>query len=391
MTYLLNPFVGKVSAPPIAESASWLAGNLSNLPAINLSQAVPSYLPAPELADHVARCMQDGSANLYTDILGIPDLREALAAHMSSAYRGIVQPADVAITAGCNQAFCAAVMALAKPGDNIILAAPWYFNNQMWLEMQGIEVRAIPAIHEDDALPRPEDLASVCDARTRAVVLISPNNPTGAVYPPDLLDAFFDACQHLKIALLVDETYKDFLDPASPPHHLFSRENWRETFVQLYSFSKVYALTGARVGSLIAGPQMIEAVEKIIDCVAICAPHTGQKAALFGLQNLDEWKQQKRLMMADRLDAMKTALAKHASSYRIVSSGAFFAYLAHPFANHDARDVAMGLAQHCGVLTLPGSMFGPEQDGYLRLAFANVDVSLMEDAAQRLGHYQSLA
>lgn len=391
MTYLLNPSVGKVAAPPIAESATWLEGNSSNLPAINLSQAVPSYLPAPELADHVARCMKDGSANLYTDILGLPDLRAALAASMSSAYRGSVGQEDVAITAGCNQAFCAAVMALAKPGDNIILPAPWYFNNQMWLEMQGIEIRSIAAIHETDALPRPQDLAAVCDSRTRAVVLISPNNPTGAIYPPALLDAFFDTCQELNIALLVDETYKDFLDPASPPHNLFARENWRETFVQLYSFSKVYALTGSRIGSLIAGPQMIEAVEKIIDCVAICAPHTGQKAALFGLQHLDDWKQQKRLMMADRLAAMTAAFGKHASSYRIVSSGAFFAYLAHPHVNHSARQVAMGLAQHSGVLTLPGTMFGPGQDGYLRLAFANVDVSLMEHAAQRIGRYQPQA
>lgn len=388
MTYVLNQFVGKVAAPPIAESAAWLDGNSSNLPAINLSQAVPSYLPAEELADYIARCMKDGSANLYTDILGLPALREALAAHMSSAYQGSIQHGDVGITAGCNQAYCAAITALARPGDNIILPAPWYFNNHMWLEMQGIEVRTIPAINGTSALPRPEDLAVVCDDRTRAVVLISPNNPTGAVYPPDLLDAFFDTCENLKIALLVDETYKDFLDPASPPHNLFARDNWRETFVQLYSFSKVYALTGARVGSLIAGPKMIEAVEKIIDCVAICAPHTGQRAALFGLQNLEDWKQQKRLMMKDRLDAMRIAFAAHASSYQIVSSGAFFAYLAHPYVSHDAREVAMGLAQQSGVLTLPGSMFGPGQDGYLRLAFANVDASLMADAAKRLGRYR---
>ncbi len=391
MSYVLNQFVGNVAAPPIAESALWLEGNSSNLPAINLSQAVPSYLPAPELAEHVAQCMKDGSANLYTDILGIPPLRDALAAHMSSAYRGSVHHDDVAITAGCNQAYCAAVTALAKPGDNIILPAPWYFNNQMWLEMQGIEVRTIAAINDNDALPRAEHLAAVCDDRTRAVVLISPNNPTGAVYPPALLDEFFDACQNLKIALIVDETYKDFLDPARAPHNLFARDNWRETLVQLYSFSKVYALTGARVGSLIAGPQMIEAVEKVIDCVAICAPHTGQKAALFGLQNLDDWKQQKRLMMKDRLDAMSMAFAKYASDYRIVSSGAFFAYLAHPHVNHGAREIAMGLAQQSGVLTLPGSMFGPGQDGYLRLAFANVDASLMEDAAQRLGRYRPQA
>ena len=387
MTYVFNPSVGKVSAPPIAESASWLKGNRSSQHAINLSQAVPSYLPAPELARHTADCMLDGSANLYTDILGVPELRIELASTMGKAYQGQVSAGNVAITAGCNQAFCAAILALARPGDNVVLPSPWYFNHHMWLEMQGIEVRSIAAMRNGSSLPDPADLAAVCDGKTRAVVLISPNNPTGAIYPAELLERFFEICKALDVALLVDETYKDFLDPASPPHTLFQRDDWQGTFVQLYSFSKVYALTGARVGSLIAGSEMISAVEKILDCVAICAPHPGQKAALFGLRHLDAWKQEKRLMMQGRLNAMRTAFAAHAPQYAIISSGAFFAYLNHPFAGIAARDVSMGLAHHAGVLTLPGTMFGPDQEDYLRLAFANVDVKAMDDAAKRIGQY----
>ena len=149
---------------------------------------------------------------------------------MSSAYAGSADADNVAITAGCNQAFCAAMLALAKPGDNIVLTTPWYFNHQMWLEMQGIEVRSIPAIKAGSALPDPADLAAVCDERTRALVLISPNNPTGAVYPANLLDQFFETCKSLAIALVVDETYKDFLDPAAPPHTLFQRDDWQDTF-----------------------------------------------------------------------------------------------------------------------------------------------------------------
>lgn len=390
MNYLLNKAVRDVAPPPIAEAASWLAGNTSGLAAINLSQAVPSYAPADELTAHAARCLQDGTATLYTDILGIAPLREALAAHMATGYGGTVCAADVAITAGCNAAFCQAIMALAGPGDNVVLTTPWYFNHQMWLEMQGIGIRTIAAAGGGNALPDPDDLAAVCDSRTRALVLISPNNPTGAIYPPALLERFFDECQRLGIALVLDETYKDFLPPESPPHHLFQRGDWRSTLIQLFSFSKSYALTGQRVGSLIAGPELINTVEKVQDCITICAPHVGQLAALYGLQHLDKWKAGKRQLMAQRLDAMRTAIAELAPQYQVVSSGAFFAYLKHPFTDQSARQVAMALAQKSGVLTLPGSMFGPGQDRFLRIAFANVEAELMNEAASRLGAHAQM-
>jgi aspartate/methionine/tyrosine aminotransferase len=387
MNYKLNQLAAAVAPPPISESAGWLAGNTSGLAPINLSQAVPSYAPAPEMAEHAARCLTDGTATLYTDILGIAPLREELASHMSAAYAGNVGPADVAITAGCNAAFCQTILALAAPGDNVVLTTPWYFNHQMWLDMQGIGIRTISATGGGTALPDPADLKAVCDARTRALVLISPNNPTGAIYPPELLGRFYEACQQAGIALVLDETYKDFLDPALPPHGLFARPDWSGTLVQLFSFSKSFALTGQRVGSLIAGPELVSTVEKVQDCITICAPHVGQEAALYGLRHLNDWKAGKRRLMAQRLDAMYQAFPAHAPAYEVVSAGAFFAYLRHPFAGRSARDVAIGLARDAGVLTLPGSMFGPDQEQYLRLAFANVEASLMDDAARRLQDY----
>ncbi len=390
MTYTINAVTRSVAPPPIAEAARWLDDNRSGLKPINLSQAVPSYAPAEALASHAAQSILDGTATLYTDILGIAPLREELAGHMASTYGGAVNAEDVAITAGCNAAFCQAIMALAEPGDNVVLTTPWYFNHHMWLQMNSIEVRTIAASGANGALPDPAQLASVCDSRTRALVLISPNNPTGAIYPPALLDGFFDACERLRIALVLDETYKDFLDPTEAPHDLFRRDNWRDTFVQLFSFSKSYALTGQRVGSLIGGTALIETVEKIQDCITICAPHVAQLSALYGLRHLDGWKAQKRAIMADRLTAMRSSFAAHAPQYEVLSSGAFFAYIRHPYENRSARDVAMTLARDTGVLTLPGSMFGPGQEQYLRIAFANVEAGLMVEAARRLGEHAQL-
>ena len=118
---------------------------------------------------------------------------------------------EVAITSGCNQAFFIAAMALAKAGDAIILPSPWYFNHKMTLDMLGIEARAVPALPEDGFIPDPERIAAAIDERVRAVVLISPNNPTGAVYPPEVVRAIFQVCRERGVALVLDETYRDFL------------------------------------------------------------------------------------------------------------------------------------------------------------------------------------
>ncbi|HYG90207.1 MAG TPA: aminotransferase [Azospirillum sp.] len=382
----MNPFVSAVEAPPIAEAWRWVQEREfpADKPLIDLCQAVPDYPPAKELSAYLAEQVNAYDTARYTPIPGVPELRTALAVRMTDLYGGSVRPAEVQITAGCNQAFVIAVMTLAKAGDNIILPVPWYFNHKMTLDMLGIEARPLPCRPERGLVPDPADAKRLIDERTKALVLITPNNPTGAITPPDTIAAFHDLCAGRGIHFLLDETYRDFPDSDAAPHDLFRRPDWGRTLVHLYSFSKVFSLAGYRVGAIVAGPELLEQAAKVLDCLAICAPHVGQKAAIFGLENLNGWVAARRADIAARVVAFKGAMGDGRTGYEIASIGAYFAFVRHPFAGRPAMEVARELADRHNILCLPGPMFGPGQDAYLRFAFANVDAAMMPEIARRL-------
>ncbi len=382
MSILLSPAIQRIEAPPIAEAMTWIRLGERNRALLDLCQAVPNYEPAEALQSEIARLARDPATHLYTDIRGIPELRSALARHMAADYRGSIDQENVSITSGCNQAFCAAVMAVAQRGDNVVLPVPYYFNHQMWLDMLGVERRHIPAFAEGRPYPLHEDASALIDNRTRAIVLCSPNNPSGATYPPEIIESFYELAKAAGIALIIDETYKDFRSAPEPLHGLFAKPDWQDTLIQLYSFSKVFALTGYRVGSLISGGEVLVETEKILDCLAICAPQISQRAALFGLAHLENWKQEKQRLMETRREALLAAFHNPRLTYKLMSSGAYFAYVKHPFNTATAKSVAMRLAAEHDVLCLPGTMFGADQDSYLRFAFANSpseDMSILVD------------
>ena len=385
MTVQISPLVAKVEFPPIAEAMSWVKNRATNRALLNMCQAVPSYPPAEILQDEIARLAHVPTTGGYTDIFGIPELREAYAAHMSADYAAQIAPQEVAITTGCNQAFAAAIMSVAKAGDNVIIPVPYYFNHQMWLTMMGIEIRAIPAFSEGVSHPLPETAAPLIDNRTRAIVLCSPNNPTGAIYPSAVLNQFYDLAQSSGISLMLDETYKDFRPDPAPPHNLLAREGWQNTLIQFYSFSKIYALAGYRLGAIIAGQDVLHQVAKVLDTMTVCPPQISQRAVLFGLTALDDWKAEKKAVMRGRLEAMRASFNTPNLKYKLIGSGAYFAYVKHPFKGEPSKSVAMRLAKENDLLCLPGSMFGPGQEDYLRFAFANVEEEKMALLAERLG------
>jgi len=390
MKFIINPLLVATEAPPIPEVQGWAAAHPDpDLPLIDLLQAVPGYPPAPSLTAYLAEIVQQASMSLYTPIPGTTGLRQALAVDISSTYGATVGPEHVCIAAGCNQAFYAAVIALAQAGDNLILPAPFYFNHRMTLDMLGLQARHLPSRPENGFVPDPDEAASLIDSRTRAIVLVTPNNPTGAVYPPATIRKFYELASSRRIALILDETYRDFLPPdQARAHDLFSGPDWPDTLIHLYSFSKVYSLAGYRVGAMVSAAGLIAQVLKIMDCQIICAPHIGQEAAQFGLERLGQWRAEKRALMAGRTDAFRRAFESHAPQWILGSIGAYFAYLRHPFESLDSIQAARLLAHRQRLLCLPGGAFGPGQERYLRCAFANVDSSLMPEIARRLGSAQ---
>lgn len=385
----LNPVLTRVAAPPIGEVRSWVSEEAAagGEPLIDLAQALPSYPPPPALAAHLAGRLNDPQVHRYTDILGLADLRAALAEDITVGYGAGTPVAvdQVAITAGCNQAFCLAIMALAAAGDEVVLPLPYYFNHQMWLDALGVRAVHLDFRPDQGGLPDPDEAAAKVTPRTRAIVLVTPNNPTGAIYPPSLLRSFYRLAKSRGLALVVDETYRDFLPEGTCPHDLFDDPDWPQTLIHLYSFSKVFCLTGYRVGALVAGLPLLAQVDKAMDCIAICAPRIGQEAALFGLCNLGPWRRDNRALMGHRVAAFLREAADGLGG-RLVSIGAYFAYLEHPFPRRDAVDVARGLAARHHLLTVPGPMFGPGQGRYLRLAFANVSTETIPTVAGRLRH-----
>ncbi|MDE2385671.1 MAG: aminotransferase [Alphaproteobacteria bacterium] len=379
--------VAETEFPPIAEAFGWLAGRKSDKELLNMCQAVPSYPPAPALQQEIARLALEPGTGGYTDIFGIPELREGFARHLSADYAAPVAARQVAITTGCNQAFAAAIMVLAQAGDNVVMPAPFYFNHQMWLRMMGVAIKPVNAFAAGGA-PSVEESEAAIDGRTKAIMLCSPNNPSGAIYPPQVLEEFYELAKRRGIALIIDETYKDFRPGHAPAHGILQRDGWDETLIQLFSFSKIYALAGYRLGALVAGPKLLHEAAKVLDCMTICPPQITQRAVVFALTQLDQWKEEKRQLMAGRLAALREAFSDPRLKFRLVSSGAYFAYVQHPFTGEASKDVAKRLAQQHDVLCLPGSMFGPGQENFLRFAFANVDKEKMALLVERLVNSQ---
>ncbi|MEJ2036692.1 MAG: aminotransferase class I/II-fold pyridoxal phosphate-dependent enzyme, partial [Maritimibacter sp.] len=223
-------------------------------------------------------------------------------------------------------------------------------------------------------------------AKTRAIVLVTPNNPGGVEYPAELLAGFYDLAKAHGIALIVDETYRDFDSRPSPAHDLFSKADWGENFIHLYSFSKAYRLTGHRVGALIAGTERLSQVEKFLDTVTICPNQLGQRAALWGIENLRDWLAGERAEILSRRAAIEAGF-ETLDGWRVLGAGAYFAYVEHPYAE-EAEALCKRMVGEIGVLALPGSMFMPADDPagtrQIRIAFANIDVDEISELFQRL-------
>ncbi|GGK28845.1 aminotransferase [Salinarimonas ramus] len=381
----LSPTIAAIQSPPIPAAQGWArAYGGARGPLIDLSQAAPGGAPHPDLLARLAQAAGSADAARYGPILGDEILRAALAQDVARLYGGRVEAGEVAITAGCNAAFVTTMLAICAPGETVLLPTPWYFNHEMSLAMLGMVPRALPCRADDGFVPRVADAHALLDESVRAIVLVTPNNPTGAIYPPETIAAFADLARSRGIWLVIDETYRDFLPSGTgAPHGLFAQEGGREGVVHLYSFSKSYAVPGHRLGALIAGPEMIEAAGKILDNVQICPARAGQSAVAWAIDALRPWREEARATLEGRADAFAAALAP-LPGWEIASIGPYFAYVRHPWHGIPATDAARRLAAERGVLMLPGSFFGPGQEDHLRVAFANVDAQRLGELGERL-------
>lgn len=380
----INPLVEILSSPPIPEVQAWKHDYDGRLgPLLDLSQAVPGYPPHPDMLRWLGEAASSVAMTGYGNIEGEPELRDAYATWVSNIYVAEIKSSNVHVTSGCNQAFMAAMMAIAGPGDRVLLTNPCYFNHETTLRMNGVGVDYVDCQAEDGFLPTAAAVEAMIAEGVRALAVVTPNNPTGATYPDGLLQELFELCRARGIWLILDETYRDFLPlDDSAPHGLFALPDWQDNLIGLYSFSKSFCIPGHRVGAVTAGEALVDQIAKVMDNLQICAPRPPQAALARAIPALSDWRRANTREIAERAAALREVMAQ-AEGWEISALGAYFAFVRHPFSELSAYDAAHKVAREAGVITIPGSFFGHGLEGYLRVAFANADVATIGQLGQR--------
>jgi aspartate/methionine/tyrosine aminotransferase len=382
MHYSMSEQIERVHAPPITEVKQWVAERpAGGPPLIDLCQAVPDYPPAPSLISHMKELVDDPRTARYTADEGLVEVREAICDRYARRYGAGIDPSRICLTVGASQAFWLAIMALCHTGDEVILQSPCYFDHPMALEALRIKPVFAPFHEERQGLPDPVAISRLITPRTKAIVLVSPSNPTGVAIPPELLLELYQLAHKHRIALVLDETYGDFIE--GRPHELFTLSDWHTTLVQIMSFGKSYALTGYRAGLLAAAPEFIRQALKIQDSMVVCQPHLTQLALKYAAERLDNWVEGNREMMDLRHNLFVGTFSKPGNPFRLVASGSFFAWVRHPFDRLTGRQVVRKLVDEAGILSLPGEVFGPGLEGYLRLALGNIREDAIPEAVRR--------
>ncbi len=377
-----TPRTTRVPVSPIGVHAHLLALVPVDRPLLDLSQGAPGFPPAPQVVERMARVAHEVDGSRYTPVLGLAHLRTAFATELSTLYSANIDVADVCITAGCNQAFAMVVSTLCEPGDEVVLTLPYYFNHDMWLSLDGETARYLrPA---DGLNPTVADAEALLGPSTRALVLVTPGNPTGHSLSGEVLAQFATMAADNDIVLIVDETYRAFVPGGGAPHRLFDDPSWRDHVVSLHSFSKDLAIPGQRVGAIVGRPDLLAEVAKLLDCVTICAPRIGQEAAHAGLTEARDWRDRKVAEIAAKQARFSRVMEQKPGGFELVSAGAYYGWVRHPFVGEPSADVVERLLVEQGVLTIPGTAFMPDDEEMIRFSFANADIDRLDELADRL-------
>ena len=370
---------------PIGAAHALVGIRTNERPLLDLSQAAPSFPPADAVMERIAETALETDAGRYPPQPGLPQLRESVAKDLNAGYAANIEPSDVLITAGCNQAFCCVTSALTSPGDQAILVAPFYFNHDMWLKIEGVDVQYLEP--KGNLLPDPEKAQSLITDKTRLITLVSPGNPTGVTIPKKIIHQFAELARHNDIALVIDETYRSFRDEQTPAHELFSDPSWRDHVISLHSFSKDFAIPGYRCGAVIGGNATITEALKVLDCLAISAPRIGQEAALAGLRHAQQWRIEQAARIKNLelqfLDSMKD----QPGGFKVISSGAYFGWVQHPRSDLTTEEVVRRLVLEHDVLTIPGTAFTSSDQAMIRMSFANLEPAQIEELPSRLNEF----
>jgi aspartate/methionine/tyrosine aminotransferase len=333
---------------------------------VHMEVGEPDFATPAPIMEAAQRFIATGNVH-YTHALGIPALREAIAGHYQSRYGIDVEPERVIVTSGASAALLLALGILIDPGDEVLLTDPGYPCNRHFVRAFEGRARPLPVTAATSYQPTAEQVAAAWSARTRALLVATPANPTGTLLTPAQLAALRGAVHERGGALLVDEIYHGLTYGFDAETALALGD---DVFV-VNSFSKYFGMTGWRLGWLVAPRDCVREIEKLAQNLYISPPAPAQYAALAAFQSAtSEILEDRRAQFAARRDLLLPGLRSLGFEVKAVPQGAFYIYAdSSPLAG-DSFALAEELVAHAGVAATPGLDFGsfaPER--HMRFAY----------------------
>jgi len=350
---------------------------------ISLGQGVVYYGPPPEAIAQIPQFLADPANHLYKANEGIPPLLEAIAAKLQS-FNGIEinEQNSVVVTAGSNMAFMHAILAITSVGDEIILQTPYYFNHDMAITIAGCRPVFVPT--DENYQLQPDAIAQAITERTRAVVTISPNNPTGVVYPEATLRAVNQLCRDRGIYHISDEAYEYFTYNNIPHVSPGSFSGSEAHTISLFSLSKAYGFASWRIGYMVIPAHLSIAIKKVQDTILICPPVISQYAALGALQTGYSYCQQHLQAIAEVRQIVFNALQHLDSLCTIAPTNGAFYYFLKVHTDIPVMELIKRLIREHQVAVLPGDTFGMTKGCYLRIGYGALQKETASEGIARL-------
>ena len=350
---------------------------------ISLGQGVAYYGPPPDAARYIERFWADPQNHKYKLVQGIPELLEAIETKLA-AENGIRLGDDqrLVVTAGANMGFVNAVLAITDPDDEVLFNLPYYFNHEMAVAIADCKAVCVPT--DEDYQLQPDVIEAAITDRTRAVVTISPNNPSGAVYPEAALRQVNDICRRKGVYHISDEAYEYFTYDGATHFSPGSIDRSAEHTISLYSLSKAYGFASWRIGWMVIPERLYMPIKKIQDTVLICPPVISQWAAVGAMHAGRAYCYEKLRVTTEIRRLVLEKLHDIDDLVTVPPAAGAFYLLLRVHAELGPMTLVQRLIEEHKVAVIPGTTFGVQDQCLLRIAYGALQKDTAAEGIGRL-------
>ncbi len=378
---LLRALAGRIHDDDVSIRTTMLEAAAGLEDVIAMGRGDPDLHTPAHIVEAAKRAI-DAHEHHYTHPTGMPRLREAIAANLAAEY-GLDYDADeVVVTAGVQESVMLCMLALVEAGDEVLITSPRFTTYDMAVRLCGGVPVPVPTYEKDDFALLPAEIEARVTNRTKVLVLVSPNNPTGAVTPPAMIRAIAALAQKHDLIVIADEIYAKLIYEGSEHLSIATLDGMKARTITLNGFSKSYAMTGWRVGYLAAPRAFVRALTEPRHTLSINTATPSQFAALAALEGPQEPVAEMVAEYARRRAFLMPAFDRIGLTYGH-PGGAFYLYVNVTASGLGANDFCLRLLREARVLVFPGALFGDEADTYMRIGYLQ-PMARIEEAVDRI-------